>query len=126
MDNKSIRHKNLLTLIDIAGSLKNLERRTDVSANLISQLKNKTRGIGDNIARRLEVGMLKPHGWMDVNHSLPQGVGEQMPEYPPAEQLPEWAQRVLKLMAKAGDAERETAIAVLETMLKEDRDRQQR
>ncbi|MDH4228957.1 MAG: S24 family peptidase [Nitrospirota bacterium] len=71
MDAKSIRRQNLLHLIAEAGGQKKLAGRTAVNPAYLSQiLSDKTpRTMGDDVARRLERGMDKPHGWMDVTHA---------------------------------------------------------
>ncbi|WP_090920797.1 S24 family peptidase [Phocoenobacter skyensis] len=53
-----------------------LEKRTNVTANYLRQIKNKNiiqngkpKGIGDKIASKLEKGMNKPKGWLDQDHS---------------------------------------------------------
>lgn len=73
-----IRHRNLLVLIEEAGSAAELARKTGVQAAYISQVKNRTptpsgrpRGIGDDIARQLEAGMGKSIGWMDQSELSP-------------------------------------------------------
>jgi len=72
------RHRNLLALIEEAGSAAELSRRTSVPASYISQLRNKVktaggveRGIGPETARMLEKGMGKPTGWMDESELAP-------------------------------------------------------
>ncbi|MCI7353409.1 MAG: S24 family peptidase [[Actinobacillus] rossii] len=73
---KENRYKNLLLLIEEAGSVVRLEDRTGVTANYLRQIKNKNaiqngkpKGIGDKIAAKLEDGMNKPRGWLDQDHS---------------------------------------------------------
>lgn len=74
-----IRHENLLTLIDEAGSAEALADAAGASAVYLSQVKNKApdsktgkpRQIGDPMARRLESACNKPAGWMDNVHSWP-------------------------------------------------------
>lgn len=73
-----IRHRNLLALIEEAGSPAELARITGVQAAYISQVKNRSptpsgrpRGIGDDTARKLEAGMGKAKGWMDQSELSP-------------------------------------------------------
>lgn len=73
---KENRYDNLLRLIEEAGSMARLEERTGVTANYLSQIKNKNviqngkpKGIGDKIAAKLEDGMGKERGWLDQHHS---------------------------------------------------------
>lgn len=73
MDNKTIRliNLNLLRMECDPQTWAELERRTGVKQNYISQVRGKgkhVRNIGDSVARRLEVGMGKPKGWMDNVH----------------------------------------------------------
>lgn len=78
MDMKAIRFQNLELLIDEYGAAE-VARKADSSPAYISQLKTKRRtpkgtkirGIGDDIARRLEKGFGKPEGWMDQIHYKP-------------------------------------------------------
>lgn len=72
MDIRTIRHHNLSRLVREAGGQKRLAARSGVSAAYISQvLSHKVdRHVGHSLARRLEAGMDKPYGWMDV---LPPG-----------------------------------------------------
>ena len=79
MNNKEIRLKNLLLLIDEAGGLSLLAERCDTDYAYLAQIKNgwkgekdKTpRGVGPGLARKLEAGMRKPPGWMDQRHDAP-------------------------------------------------------
>lgn len=73
---KDNRYNNLLRLLEEAGSMVRLEERTGVTANYLRQIKNKNviqngkpKGIGDKIAAKLEDGMNKPRGWLDLDHS---------------------------------------------------------
>jgi hypothetical protein len=73
MDIRVIRRHNLLHLVREAGGQKRLAERTGVSAAYLSQVLSRkvNRHVGHSLARRLESGMEKPYGWMDV---LPPGV----------------------------------------------------
>jgi transcriptional regulator with XRE-family HTH domain len=68
MDVRTIRHHNLLRLVREAGGQKRLAERTGVSAAYVSQVLSRkvNRHVGHSMARRLEEGMDKPYGWMDV------------------------------------------------------------
>lgn len=73
---KEIRHDNLLRLIDEAKSTSDLATKTGIAVSYLLQIKNKNaiqngkpKGIGDKIAAKLEDGMNKPRGWLDIDHS---------------------------------------------------------
>jgi hypothetical protein len=74
---EEIRRVNLLTLIAEAGSASKLSVITGIAASYISQTSRavqhstgkKPRTIGPDMARKFEVGMGKPRGWMDADHS---------------------------------------------------------
>lgn len=73
---QEIRLANLHLLVAEAGSKAKLSQKTGVPAPFITQLVNGTplssgnaRKLGDDTARKLEVGMLKREGWMDADHS---------------------------------------------------------
>lgn len=70
MDSKTIRRGNLDLLIDEVGTMKELAELAESDPNYLSTLKNGHRGIGDDLARRLETACKKPHGWMDHIHDL--------------------------------------------------------
>ena len=79
MDVRDIRHHNLTRLVGEAGGQRALARRTGVSAAYLSQVLSPrvNRYMGHNLARRLETGMGKPYGWMDVlSDGGPGGVRE--------------------------------------------------
>jgi len=72
---ESIRLQNLEQLIHEAGSAVELARLCGTNSSYISQVrrqmptKNGTpRGVGPDLAAKLEVGMGKPEGWMDEPH----------------------------------------------------------
>lgn len=68
MDIRKIRRRNLLRMVEEAGGQKRLAERTGVSAAYLCQVLSArvNRNVGHNLARRLEKGMGKPYGWMDV------------------------------------------------------------
>lgn len=72
MDTKQIRHANLLLLLaSTEVSAEAFAHACGSSASSISQVKTKTRNIGDNLARRIEKAMNKPYGWMDTPQEAP-------------------------------------------------------
>lgn len=70
MDIKTIRKMNVRLLEREIGSLSALARHAGTSQSYLSQCvgPNAFRSIGDEMARRLEHAMKKPHGWMDEGH----------------------------------------------------------
>jgi len=68
MDIRAIRRHNLTRLILEAGGQRALAATAGVSAGYLSQVLSErvNRNVGHNLARRLEEGMGKPYGWMDV------------------------------------------------------------
>jgi SOS-response transcriptional repressor LexA len=73
---EEVRLRNLELLVGEAGSAVKLARRAKTSASYLSQIRRglptamgKSRGIGDELAHKLEVAMRKPHGWMDEPHA---------------------------------------------------------
>lgn len=82
-----IRRANLNLLLQEVGEGRGdaarLARLTGVNAPTISQLRRITRyrngterTMGDDIARKLEKGMSKPHGWMDHPHDITKNADE--------------------------------------------------
>lgn len=74
VDNKQIRFQNLLGLIRETGSKAELARQTGADEAHLSQIVARggvpgVRNVGDDLARKLEVGTGKPFGWMDHDHS---------------------------------------------------------
>ncbi len=68
MNQNEIRQLNLNLLISEAGMINELAARTGVGRVYISHCRSGFRNVGDDVARRFEDGMKKPHGWMDVPH----------------------------------------------------------
>lgn len=73
---EEVRLRNLELLVGEAGSAVKLAQRAKTSGSYLSQIrrglptaKGKSRGIGDELAHKLEVAMRKPHGWMDEPHA---------------------------------------------------------
>lgn len=72
----AIRLENFEDLVREAGSLAELARRAETNPIYLSQLRSQAttrkgtkRGIGDQLARRLESAMGKPIGWLDQEHA---------------------------------------------------------
>jgi len=75
MDIKQIRQDNLKILIKEFKTAVLLAEATDTNPKYISQVLNmhktpggKKRGMGDDLARRMEKKANKPYGWMDIQH----------------------------------------------------------
>ena len=73
---EEVRLQNLELLVGEAGSAVKLARQAKTSASYLSQIRRglptamgNARGIGDQLAHKLEVAMRKPHGWMDEPHA---------------------------------------------------------
>lgn len=76
MLNEEIRLNNLKLLIKEAGTIVSLADKCDTSPAYISQIINnvasstgKPRGVGNNLAKKLEDGTNKKRGWIDVDHT---------------------------------------------------------
>lgn len=65
MTSKEFRHGHLLSIIKKYGSIERLAAATGMNPQHLSQLKNKTRGIGDKTARKIESALGMPEGAMD-------------------------------------------------------------
>ena len=72
---EQVRLQNLELLIAEAGSAAKLARTAGTNSSYLSQVRNQMptkkgtpRGVGDDLAEKLEHGMRKPHGWMDESH----------------------------------------------------------
>lgn len=70
MDMHQIRLKNLLLVIEQAGSQARLADYVGIKSSYISQIKSPTHptNMGNDIARRIEKAMNLPFGWMDHLH----------------------------------------------------------
>jgi len=75
MDNKQIRLANLAILKGEFGTFTKIAALSKAAESNLSQIhtgvllpSGKPRGIGDALARKLESGCRKPHGWMDEVH----------------------------------------------------------
>ncbi|WP_199031676.1 hypothetical protein [Ralstonia sp. ASV6] len=71
LDNKAIRRLNLHQLISEVDTINELARRTGLTRGAIFHYRSGFRDIGDDGAHRLEDGMGKLRGWMDVLHLEP-------------------------------------------------------
>lgn len=74
MDMHQIRLKNLLLVIEKAGSQARLADYVGIKSSYISQIKSPKHptNMGNDIARRIEKAMNLPFGWMDHLHDEPE------------------------------------------------------
>jgi SOS-response transcriptional repressor LexA len=89
-----VRLENLELLVNEAGSAAELARRVGTNSSYLSQVRNQMptqkgtpRGVGDDLAERLERGMGKPVGWMDDIHTVVRE--DRSTNYVPAEPGPD-------------------------------------
>ena len=69
---KEIRRANLELAIRLAGGqLRDLCEATDLNSSYLSTVRNsyQGRGLGDSAAKKIEVGLNLPEGWMDTDQS---------------------------------------------------------
>ena len=74
---ETVRLSNLERLVAEAGSAAALARLAKTSESYLSQIRNQLttpkgtpRGVGDDLAAKLEQAMGKPNGWMDETHRV--------------------------------------------------------
>lgn len=65
MDNKECRHRHLVAAIERFGTIERLAAATETNPKHLSQLKNRTRNVGDKMARKMEKGLNLPNGAWD-------------------------------------------------------------
>ena len=68
MEIKEIRRHNLLILIDRNGGQEQLSKLTGHAPSMFSNIKTRTRRMGDRMARSMECALNLGPGWMDVYH----------------------------------------------------------
>lgn len=68
METKTIRLRNLLALADKYKRIIDFCKRIEMNPSYFSQIKNGTKAIGDDIARRVEATLGIPRGYLDVMH----------------------------------------------------------
>ena len=73
MDIKQIRLQNLMALAAGFKLMSEFCEKIDMQPSYYSQIKAGTKGIGNDRARRTEVLLELPHGWMDMVHSTAAG-----------------------------------------------------
>ena len=75
MDINALRVKNLRALVDACGGLTELARRLHLSGpSYLSQMLGGHRPIGEKAARKMELQMDLPAGWLDTAHDAPREV----------------------------------------------------
>lgn len=122
MENKEIRRLNMLELAEENGGLQGLADKTGTDAKYLSQVKNRWqgRGMGDDVARRIEERLGKPRGWMDSTRSQepassyglsPIRTWEHETDLPPGEyvQIPKFE---VHLSAGKGDEQRNLGLQI--------------
>lgn len=70
MDSKSIRYKNTRLLVDQVGGVSSFADKIGKGQSQASQFAgtNPIKGIGNKVAREIEIAFNKPHGWLDLPH----------------------------------------------------------
>ncbi|MFV5384162.1 LexA family protein [Acinetobacter junii] len=70
MDSKSIRYKNTRLLVDQVGGVSSFAEKIGKGQSQASQFAgtNPIKGIGNKVAREIEIAFDKPHGWLDLPH----------------------------------------------------------
>lgn len=70
MDSKSIRYKNTRLLVDQVGGVSSFADKIGKGQSQTSQFAgtNPIKGIGNKVAREIELAFDKPHGWLDLPH----------------------------------------------------------
>ena len=71
MDINEIRIKNLLSVIDNFKNLAEFARTYNIDANYMSMLIHHHRSFGEKTARKLEISMSKPIGFLDTTEAHP-------------------------------------------------------
>jgi len=81
---KQIRLENLRSLVKEFRTAEEVARRADTAPMYLSQILNgaksstgRERGVGDALAKKLEIGCDKPEGWMDMPHGTQHPTGMQ-------------------------------------------------
>jgi hypothetical protein len=69
MDVRQARSANLLRLLGRYPTLRAFADATGIATPHASQMKGGVRQMGDEVARRIEVKLNLPHGWMDQGHA---------------------------------------------------------
>jgi hypothetical protein len=70
MEVRDIRRANMEALATQHGTLEQLADKVGTSPRTLSQIRNRTRHMGRELARKFEEALAKPHGWMDTAHTV--------------------------------------------------------
>lgn len=65
---RRIRRENLLRLVAECETTRALANRTGTVETHLIAIQKGRRGLGDDLAQKLEAGTGKPFGWMDLEH----------------------------------------------------------
>lgn len=112
---KEIRVENLKVLIEEAGDRKEFTNRQEaieqgISYNYVGQLINKSRGIGDSTAAKLEIIGRKPKYWLDQHHF---SINDEHEKYVITPERTEWINSFDKLTKE----QRKAILTIIKTML---------
>lgn len=66
---RRIRRENLLRLVAECETTRSLAHRTGTVETHLIAIQKGRRGLGDDLAQKLEAGTGKPFGWMDMEHT---------------------------------------------------------
>lgn len=77
---RRIRRENLLRLVAECETTRSLANKTGTVETHLIAIQKGRRGLGDELAQKLEAGTGKPYGWMDLEHLT----GNQQPIAEPA------------------------------------------
>lgn len=70
MDIFGVRNFNARTLASSFGTISEFSSHVGINRNRMSALLSSSRNIGVKSARQIEAGCGKPHGWLDIQHSI--------------------------------------------------------
>ncbi len=120
MDIKEIRAQNLESLVKEAGSAKKLAELCNTDPAYISQIRTyrktasgRKRAVGDDLARKLEDGMGKPHGWMDAIQAQRQAQEGTFSKFIATSTTKQKLYDLVKVMASSNDVSDEEAARLI-------------
>ncbi len=104
-DIRTRRRKKLIELIESHTSIVALAQASGMSDRYLSQIKNDTRGMGANTARKMEKALELPENWFDLNGGDTPGAAEETEH--------------LRQFRKLTPDQQQAIVALLESMIRE-------